>query len=113
QWTSSGNLPLNPSLNGVKFDFGGSQARYVIRTYRSPVWGDFFLKNGSDQGEDVWAHNAGFGTDPAAGETDFNHWIMTPDTAVVVPLPAAAGPGLAALGLLGIAATLRKLRQRT
>jgi hypothetical protein len=87
-------------------------------TTRSPVWGDFYARDGKDGGVDVVAWNKGFGNpdidplDPPSNGSLLDH-ILRPDTnqeqpkPPVVPEPTSLlllGTGLATFGI----AALRK-----
>ena len=119
-WEPTGDSGSNPhmpgNLFGIKFDFGGDPATYMIVTNRAPKYGDFFAKNGKvggngplkGQWNTIW--NSGFGTAGGAIDKDYlkQDWIITPDTVTVVPLPATAWMfGTALFGLIGL--TRRKL----
>jgi len=100
---NGGNPNLPKDIFGIKLDWGAST--YSFDSPKSPVWGDFYTKDGKDDGLIATAWNTGIGTDPTLATTDFTNWIPVPDTTgVVVPLPPTAllmGFGLVGLGLLG------------
>ena len=63
----SGNPGMPESLWGVKIEDsdtaeGLSTIWWRFESYRLPVWGDFYAKDGRYQGADVFAINAGFGS---------------------------------------------------
>jgi hypothetical protein len=103
--------PSNPSIPGniwgVKFDSNGDAVVLSFDSTRSPIWGDFYAKDGSVGGA---AWNAGFtnpDTDPivAASNGSVDSHLLVPDTATgpVVPSPAAlflGGLGTVAVGWL-------------
>lgn len=89
----SGNNQPNPgmpaSIYGIKFEYGewGLTARITFDSPRTPVWGDFYAKDGAPGGA-VW--NLGFiDADPSApaASGSINHHILRPDT--VIPEPSA------------------------
>ena len=110
----AGNPNLPGDLFGLKFDFGSTNLSvvYILKTVRVPVWGDFYSKDGAAGGTDNTVWNDGFGTDPTLATLDFTDWIPTPDTAVIVPLPAAVWAAMALCGVVG-AARLRGRRSET
>jgi hypothetical protein len=80
RWT-----PPDPKPNPFEVQF---------TSYRVPIWGDFYAKDGGGTGEGaVYAYNAGFGYDWSAGEPGWDDWkvgfIPTPDTVTRVPEPAS------------------------
>jgi hypothetical protein len=111
--TSQGNSnPGMPdAMYGIKFESGSNGLDYVISftTWRSPVWGDFYAKDGKDRGVDVYAYNAGFTSgDQDLGKAHFD--ILVPDTKGTTPDPGPTpvpepssliliGSGIIALGL--------------
>ena len=102
-WATSanGNPNIPGPLYGLKFA-GNAQTvdQICFKSYKTPVWGDFYAKNGAAGGEGVnTAWNAGFlDPDPLALYTadpaDMNFHILRPDTDAgggdPVPEPAAA-----------------------
>lgn len=92
---SNPNLP-NP-IYGFKFDApeGTAQFTFSFDSDREPTLGNFYAKDGTDQGTiDVTAWNTGLD-----GGTAF---ISVPDTITPIPLPATLpllGTGLLALGI--------------
>ena len=108
--TSSGGNGGNPNLPadlyGVKFDVG--LERYTFQSTQSPVWGDFYVKDGGKPPAVAW--NAGIGTDPDESTTDFTAWIPVPDTeqGVQPQVPEFSTLALLALGLAGVALRARR-----
>jgi hypothetical protein len=107
------NYGMPENLYGIKFDStAGLTLQISFDSFRSPVWGDFYAKDGKTQGESNTAHNEGFtalDTDPtvAASSGSVDYHILRPDT--VVPEPSSfAGLGGLLLGSLPL--LRRKLR---
>ncbi len=98
---------------GMKLDYGGEgQTEWSFYSWRNPVWGDFFAKDGQAGGEGLnTAWNAGFfdddPLDPAA-DGSIGYKILRPDTETMIPEPTTIG--LLGLGLVGLGARLRKRR---
>jgi hypothetical protein len=87
----SGNPGMPSSINGIKFDETWGVLLVVeFDTPRSPVWGDFYAKNGNTDSIPNAVWNSGFGPDPLDSPTNgsFNNKILVPDT---VPEPASLG----------------------
>ena len=94
----SGDDPSNPgmpsALKGLKIDVtNDNESRYFeFISSRAPVWGDFYVKDGKYDGNEVYAYNSTFGTDdplddPANGS--INYKILRPDTHTdMIPEPA-------------------------
>jgi hypothetical protein len=85
--TSNGgsNLALPGDIFALKFDNFPDESYLTLAFWsdRAPVWGDFFLKNGTD-----WAYNVGFGVEPSATAANYLGYIARPDTlSVPVPVP--------------------------
>jgi hypothetical protein len=106
-WGDEGNsTPGIPSLlYGLKFTAQGGTVSFSFTTFRSPIWGDFYSKDGKNQQQDVYAYNSGFGTDPATSLLGITGWVPTPDTTgtprETVPLPASAWLMLLGTAILG------------
>lgn len=119
----SGNPGMPGDIYGFKVDLTPAAQDYSFSFYsfRAPVWGDFYAKDGKTGGpgggEEVYAYNKMFGTNPSnpldpnvtaanVGSADYKGWIITPDTrtTVVIPEPSSlAIAGLGGLGLIGYA----------
>lgn len=102
--SSNPNLPAQ--IYGVKVNFSGVTGNSAIFSFysdRLPVWGNFYAKDGKDQGTDVTVWNVGLDTD-YADSGQIIHFIARPDTAAqyIIPEPGTMvliGLGLLALGL--------------
>jgi len=110
-WGSkTGNPGLPEPFHGLKFDeSSGLSTTFELYTYRAPVWGDFYAKDGTaGNPSDVFnvAYNAGFDSAPPsipAGEGPIANKILVPDTNVPGNLiPEANTLALAGMGLASL-----------
>jgi len=97
------------NIYGIKWDGNqsGSLTTVTLLTYRTPVWGDVFLKDGQ---VDAW--NSGYAledpTTAVTGNWTSYGWLGVPDT-TVIPIPGAVW--LLGSGLLGLVAVRRKMKK--
>jgi hypothetical protein len=102
--------PSNPNIPdtiwGIKFDTDGAGGSAVVSfdSTRSPVWGDFYAKDGSKGGA---AWNAGYtnpDTDPivAADNGSIGSHLLVPDTSTTPPIPSPAAIFLSGIGTVAV-----------
>lgn len=112
--TWSSDNPSNPgmpgSLYGLKIDI--SDDEYFFTSYKSPVWGDFYIKDGTLDNNPVYAYNTTFGDadplDPPSNGS-INYKILRPDTYnVPIPEPSTLILFGSALALAGGVRRFRK-----
>jgi len=112
---SNPNMP--GGVYGVKFDdLDNTTETIAFDSWRVPVWGDFYAKDGQAGGNMNSAWNTGFldsdpTGDPSSGSLSYH--ILVPDTDTVVPEPtslALLALGLPALGLPALGFYFRRRR---
>lgn len=120
---TSGNPSMPEGVYGIKFEgVDGTVTTLEFNSYRSPIWGDFYSKDGvvsptsqrpgSQTFNTAW--NAGFTTAdfdptaPAANGAYMNH-LLVPDTDTP-PIPEPSTMLLLGSGLLGAVAVIRRRR---
>lgn len=115
QTTDPGNPGLPSDVYGLKIDVvdENNASSFSFDSNKSPVWGDFYIKDGQYDGEDVYAYNSTFGTadptdDPADGS--INYKILRPDSvSTTIPEPST----LLLLGsALAMAGSIRRFRRK-
>jgi hypothetical protein len=113
---SSGDQPNMPgNLYGLKYEDTDLLLTFSFTTVRSPVWGDFYAKDGTSSGIKVTAWNAGFlAADPLVLPHDGSQdgHILRPDggTTVPPPVPIPAAFWLLGSGLIGLIGIRRKMK---
>lgn len=84
-------------MYGIKFEdmFDEESSSWTVEfdSYRLPMWGDFYAKDGVHGGEWAFAYNSGFGLLNGA-------MILVPNTSYV-PVPGAILLGMLGLGVAG------------
>lgn len=112
--TWSGDDPSNPgmptTLYGLKVDISSDE--YYFTSTKAPVWGDFYIKDGTLDKEPVYAYNTTFGSpdpmDPAANGS-INYKILRPDSVPMIPEPST----MILLGsALALAGGVRRFRRK-
>ena len=102
---AQGNPGLPADIYGLKFETGEGEGSTSVGfdSWRSPIWGDFFAKDGA-KGGSCW--NSGFPLpDPDPLIVGLDHYpgnvhILVPDT-TVIPAPAAVTLGGVGIVLVG------------
>lgn len=90
---SNPGLPSN--FYGLKIDVpqGADATSFWFDSNKAPVWGDFYIKDGKDGGNEVYAYNSTFGDglhehDPLANGS-VGYKILRPDTfTTTIPEPS-------------------------
>lgn len=117
---SNPGMPGN--IYGIKWDssMNGTTDTWTLVTDREPMWGDFYSKDGKDNGSFVLAYNTGFGKDTGALIGNGNAfdattgwaWALVPDSeGGAPPQEQVPEPGTILLlggGLLGLAFFCRR-----
>jgi hypothetical protein len=108
---NNGNPNLPANLFGIKLELPAMDPSpdpitFSFTSTRAPMWGDFYVKDGKQDGVIATAWNTAIGTDPGVNTIDFTGWIAVPNTVtgVGVPVPPTVwlmGSGLIGVGLLG------------
>lgn len=108
-----GNPSMPDSIYGIKFDgTRGTSFHLSFDSWRTPVWGDFYAKDGKAQGVTNTVWNAGFTSadvDPSApaAEGSFDYHILVPNTTAVPEPSSIIGLGTPLLALL-----LRRIKRK-
>lgn len=116
QSSQGGSNPLMPNpIYGIKFNTADDQEEnvFTITTLREPVWGNFYVKDGSSSGVDVTAWNRGLET-AYADSVLVDDFIVRPNGkhGVPPPIPEPATMLLLGSGLVGMGfAKLKKKRK--
>lgn len=120
-----GNPNMPGSIYGIKFDDAdGLLTSIVFDSWRMPVWGDFYAKNGNAGGYGVnAAWNMGLtanDVDPLGPASDgsLDYHLLVPDTfggpePPTPPVPEPSSLLLLGLGVAGVAVGVRQRRRGT
>lgn len=100
---SNGNPGMgSSSVFGLKIDeTSGTSVTISFDSDRVPVWGDFYAKDGKNDGALIYLYNSGFSApDPIVEPTNdtIDNHLLVPDTTTVIPLPGAVVLGSLGLG---------------
>lgn len=115
----AGNPNMPEAIFGLKFNEAtGTETEVWFDSFRAPMWGDFYAKNGRVPGTDIFntAWNAGFAmgdSDPMLPPHDGpeQYHLLVPDTHDTPPVPEPSTLLLLGPGLIGLAAFMRRKRQ--
>lgn len=104
------NPGLPGDIYGVKVGGSSPSLDLVFTTLRAPVWGNFYVKDGTDSvtKKDNYAYNTGFDD---LQSTDTLKFIARPD-GQVTPVPEPASLAIVAVGGLAGFIALRRNRRR-
>ena len=111
---SNPNFPAGQSIKGVKFEFGSATpAIYTFLSNRIPVWGNFYIKGGSNNDT---GNNFGRAYNNALALSGFNSEIVTdfiarPDT-IRIPSNETGIPEPATYALIGSALVIVAMLRR-
>ncbi|MBM3307206.1 MAG: PEP-CTERM sorting domain-containing protein [Candidatus Eisenbacteria bacterium] len=112
-----GNPGMPGPMYGIKFDEAyGNETVIEFDSWRAPMWGDFYAKDGAVPGQPgvfnaAW--NAGFlAADPTAPVSDGSYMghLLVPDTHETPPVPEPSTLLLLGSGLVGVLAAARRRR---
>ena len=110
EFTGSGNPGMPGEIYGVKFDDWSPDAfGFSLTTDRSPVYGNFYAKNGQTSGDHVVAWNNAFDRSFSGDLEDPVNFIIRPNGEVPSnPVPEPATIILLGAGLFGFGVFKRK-----
>lgn len=103
------NPDIPELIYGLKFGGNDTDEYFKIVTDRAPMWGNFYAKDGKDGGQDVYAYNTSFSSNPIAYTTGSSPYgyALVPDT-VTTTVPEPGTVALFGLGIAGILLSRKK-----